>query len=432
MVNTKIAAVAVAAIIVVAAVGAFFLLKSEGRNEEINLVLGLEAEGSAIYYNADNIDASDLFVTDSSGNIVVDSDGNVTYRAAGWGGLIFGIPGTAAIQFYQIKTIVESYLSDSSKVENGETASYTFKAWSEGTTLASNEVGYIVVGSAADTILSYNSSTKQIDIGITWQPQIAKLTDQTRSDLDTPYTVLVTTNVLFPDQTCCVLYANASFVSEHRDVAVRTVWAFIQATNWINDAIAAGEENEDDENFQALLTITANVAGTGFTSDEIVEALKDVGYAWGTDNTTDPLDKVKEDIANQTDQLYDIGGLIDNSLSSLGYSSSSAYADDFVDSSLVLEALQISGTPTYDSTYSLNFSLIAGDMHSIAAYIASTLLPGQTQTFFEQAGIDINIVPTSLGSGVMTALKANEADFGIAAQPAFIIDNINAKLTTAD
>ena len=435
MANTKVIAAVVVVIIVVAAAGAVVLLSSdsESRSEEINLVLGLEQEGSGLFINEDDWSISEFFEVDENGDIVTDDDGNAIYNAAGWGGKIIAVPTASSVQFYQIKTIVESYLADESLVKDGETYDYTLKAWSSGSTLDSDEVGYIVIGSgAADNFLEYYNSVVDYDLGISWYPQVAKITDQDRDDYETPFSLLATTNLLFPDQTCCVLYANASYVSSNYSESLRTVWAFKEAIDWINDALAAGEDDPDNEDYQFLLEITAEVNGEGFTTDEVVESLKYVTYLWGYDSD-DPLSKLKEDIATQTEILDNIGGQLDYSVQDLGYDDYYDYASDFVDDSLIVDVLALDGeVPSWSETSDLSIAIITQDMHNIATYIAYTLLPGQTETFFEQAGLNVTLIQVSGSGAVLTALKANEADFGIAAQPAMIIDNINAKLTTAD
>ncbi|MDR3075599.1 MAG: hypothetical protein LBU30_06165 [Candidatus Methanoplasma sp.] len=427
MVNLKvIAAVAVVVVLVVAGAGVLLLTKDEKRNEEINLVLGLEAVGSGIYYDPERIDAADLFVTNPDGTVKVFENGNVKYRAAGWNKLIFGSPGVVSIQHFQLKTIVEAYLSSPDWVE-GPTKEYRLVAWQQGQDLREGEVGYIITTGAASQILDTKINGESLRIGLTWQPQLVKVVG------DTPYDVLVRTNELFPHQTCCVLYANASFVDANPDVSERLIWATLQATDWLNQAKEKGKIDPSDPDYLKLLEIGARVGGPTFTTSELAVAIEDVEYSWGDVNYSpgNPLSGVKSDIASQIDILAPLG-TFKNSLSDLGFSNSQEFAERFVDDSLVSSILKNGKdtVPEHSGKYTVKMGLIQGDIHQLPVHIANTVLPGQTESFYSQAGIEITQVGSPTGAGVLAGMKANEVDFGVNAQPSVITDNINNKLTT--
>ncbi|MDR3283157.1 MAG: hypothetical protein LBS92_06080 [Candidatus Methanoplasma sp.] len=429
MANLKIIAIVVVIVLVIAGVGVVLLSNStEKRTEEINLVTGLEAVGSGIYYDKSKIDPSNLFVTDAHGDVELDSSGNVKYRAAGWNQLIVGSPGIISIQHIQLKTIVEIYLSDASKVD-GPTKSYKLVAWTQGQDLKDGEVGYVVTGGGATGIIGTNVSGQSLAIGLTWQPQLVKV------DADPKYDVLVRTNELFPNQTCCVTIANQSFIQSHPDVAERVIWAIVQGAEWLNQAKEKGKTNPNDADYQKLLQIGATIAGQNFTTDDLKVAIEDVEYDWGdvNANVNSPLTKLKSDVAIQAEDLYRTKDAR-YSASELGFSSYLDYANGLVDDSILKKVLSngISNKPTFDSRYKVRFVFIEGDIHQLPLHIANNVLPGQTQSYFDQVGIDFERIGVSIGSAVVAALKANEADFGVSGQPSIIVDNINNKLTTAD
>ncbi|MDR0523194.1 MAG: hypothetical protein LBG62_02060 [Candidatus Methanoplasma sp.] len=420
MSNKKIIAIAAVVVLVAAGAGAFLLLnKSEKRTEEINIVTGLEGVGSGFYYKPGSIDASKLFVTDQSGAVAVDGNGEVKYRAEGWNRLVIGSPGVVSIQHIQLKTIVEIYLKDQSRVD-GPTKSYKLVAWREGEALRDGEVGYVVTGGAASAIEGY-----KLDIGLTWQPQLAKLDAGS-------YDVLVRTNELFPHQTCCLTIANQSFLQDNPGVSERVVWAIVQATEWLNAAKEKGKSNPSDPDYLRLLEIGRGIAGPNFTTEDLIAAIEDVEYAWGDIgySASDPLSKIKSDIALQTEDLSKTGDLR-NTLGDLGFSSYAQYADALVDDSVLKRVLAngIDSKPPYDSWSEVRFVLIAGDIHQLPVHIANALLPGQSQSLYSQVGITFKRIDVSIGAAVISGLKANEADFGVTGQPSLIVDNVNNKLS---
>ena len=85
-------------------------------------------------------------------------------------------------------------------------------------------------------------------------------------------------------------------------------------------------------------------------------------------------------------------------------------------------------------------SAIANDIHQLPTHLADEKLPGLSEllnnpnldddkTLFEQAGIRISFTYANGSNQVVTQLQSGEADFGVAAQPAVIIYDINNGLT---
>ncbi|MDR1404144.1 MAG: hypothetical protein LBJ20_01060 [Candidatus Methanoplasma sp.] len=440
--SKTIVAIVVVAILVIAGAGAAFVLASNGKDNtssanpaEINFITGLEAVGSGVFYDKNKVTASDLFADDilTADGLSVREDVTVKYKAAGWNKLIIGTPTATAIQQIQIKTIVEQYLNDASKVVDTP-REYKYVSWQEGQKLEDGEVYFVLYGTGtSDAILAHTYDN--VDLGITWQPNFSKVVADSR------YTSLVRTNELFPHQTCCVTIANAKFVQENPEVAERVVWAIVQGTNWLNAAKAAGESNPNDVNYQALLNIGRVVGGDTFTKEDLIVPFNDVEYAWSDNDANpnaernSPLDTLKSDVVQQVEDLYN-GRAISNNYSDLGFSSWADYADSLVDDTVLRNIINngVDNVPAWTDEATVKFKLISGDIHQLPVHIAATLLPGQTQTFFEQAGIDFQEAGIrATGSGqVVTTLHAGEADFAVSGQPGVLIDNINNKFTVKD
>lgn len=453
MQRIKVIAIAVVVVLIVAAAGILVLNKSgstDARDEEINLIGGLEGVGSGFYYDPNEIDPTTLFVYNADGTLKTKTDANgdqvAILKTEGWEGLVFGVPTVGSIQYYQLKSIVEVYLKDPAYTD-GKTIDLKLVAADNNKTSPAGTVGYVVTQGSASSIKEFHS--KGIVIGVTWEPQFSILT----VGADATYKNLVTTDLLFPHVTCCVLYGNASYIAENPEVSERLVWAVMYATKWThavaNDIINNGYDPTNEQHTK-LVEYAIKYAGgsaSGLDTDRVVNALHYIEYAWGDEDIygdydpSNPLSKIKEDIANQTDILYQIGGVLFNSYSDLGFKDGADFAESFVDDSLMQKALTVKSWDTSKTT-TLKFSFIVGDLHQLPVHLAAEILPGlakvtgnssldNSKTLFDQAGLDIVSVDATGSGQVVTQMQSGEADFGVAGQPGIISYDINNKLTTA-
>ncbi|MDR0888140.1 MAG: hypothetical protein LBM39_03025 [Candidatus Methanoplasma sp.] len=409
-INLKIIAVAVVVILVVAAAG-FFFLDNRKRTEEIDFISGLESVGSGIFYREGRtIDSPDDLFT-------IKAPGDIIYHPEAWNKLIFGTPSVVSIQHIQVKTIVEIYLNDPSKTDKAK--ELKFVPYVDGQTLEDGKVYYITNMGG-----SQMREDKKIDAGITGLPRLTNLVAS-----DTNYSIGALTNDLFPHQTCCAVSVNKSFGEEHPDIVIRVLWAIKEATNWLNNALEKGKTNPNDVDYLKALEVGLRVAGsTLYTADDISKSIVDVEYSWGDSNPNDPLRTLKNDIAFITEDLEKIKA-VTIPVSDLGFKNTLEYAEKLVNDEFLKEAIK--GKPEFKDTFAVRFALIGGDIHQLPVHLAYTLLPGQTQTFYEQVGIDFSYNSVSIGNVVVAALKANEADFGVTGQPPIIVDSINNELIKA-
>lgn len=447
----KVIAIAVAVVVLAAAV--VTVVARSGNNGgyendgEINLVSGLEGVGTGFYYDPSAVEKGDLIVLNDDGSYKTrqNSEGFdvVIFNPKGWEGLVFGIPSIGSIQYYQLKTIVEDYLAD--------------KTWTDGTTAdlklvasehpGKGEVGFLVTGGSASAIKEFQKTG--LKIGVTWDPQFSALTYGDGA----VYSHLVTTDMIFPHVTCCVLYGNSAFIHNNPDASARLVWAAKNATDWLNavfDDIQKNGYDPSNERHAALMEYAIKYSGgkaSGLTQEQILNSLKYIEYAWGDGDMYEkwdpenPLTKVKTDIANQTDTLYNVGGILKKDLKDLGFSNSKEFADSFVYDEPLKKAIDVKKWDEGE-TYEIRMSAIASDIHQIPMHLANEKLPGLSEilgnpdlddntTLYEQAGIEISFKYVAGSNAVVTQLQSGEADFGVAAQPAVIIYDINNSLTKA-
>lgn len=443
----KAIVIGVVAILLLAGAATVLVNKSGSDSDgEINLVSGLEGVGTGFYYDSDAINKEDLFVLDEEGNFKTRTNPEgyevVIFNPSGWEGLVFGIPTVGSIQYYQLKTIVENYLKDTTWT-NGDTADLKLVASEHP---GKGQVGYITTQGSASSIKEYRES-HGLKIGVTWDPQFSALVLGENAVFDH----LVTTDMIFPHVTCCVLYGSSSFINDNPEASARLVWAVKNATDWLNAVFNDIQEHGFDSNNErhaALMNYAVKYSGgngSGLTQDQILNSFKYIEYAWGDGDIynewdpENPLTKVKTDIANQTDTLYNVGGIIKNDLSSLGFKDSKEFADSFVNDEPLKKALKTDKWDT-DRVYSIRMSAIANDIHQLPTHLADEKLPGlsellndpnldENKTLFEQAGIKISFTYANGSNQVVTQLQSGEADFGVAAQPAVIIYDINNGLT---
>lgn len=444
--------IAVAAVVLIAA--AANALGSRGGNDvysndgEINLVSGLEGVGTGFYYDPSAVDKSDLLVLNDDGSFKTRQNAEgydvVIFNPKGWEGLVFGIPSVGSIQYYQLKSIVEDFLDDPSWTDGSTTDLKLVASEHPG----KGEVGYIVTGGAAASIKDYQKSFG-LKIGVTWDPQFSALTLGDGA----VYSYLVTTDMIFPHVTCCVLYGNSAYIHNNADASARLVWAAKNATDWLNavfDDIQKNGYDPEDERHAALMEYAIKYSGgkaSGLTPEQILNSLKYIEYSWGDGDMYEewdpenPLTKVKTDIANQTDTLYEVGGIMKKDLKDLGFDSSAEFAGSFVYDEPLKKAIDTEKWDTGE-TYSIRISAIASDIHQIPMHLANEKLPGLSEllgnpdldddsTLYEQAGIEISFKYANGSNQVVNQLQSGEADFGVAAQPAVIIYDINNGLTKA-
>ncbi|MDR1690711.1 MAG: ABC transporter substrate-binding protein [Candidatus Methanoplasma sp.] len=391
--NNKIIAVIIVAVLVAAGVGVYFLLQNQGeKDREINLISGVNIEGSGIYIKSD-VDINTMF--DFSTEIP-------TPLKAGWEGKVFGTPGTATIQHVQLLTIVKSM-------------GMNFTLYLDGAPAAPNTVYF--VANIFNATAALGDST--IDGGSLWEPQYEKII----ADSSNKFKALVTTNDLFPGHACCVIAGYHGYTSTHQAETTKFVAAFVEATNWVNDAKA----NPNGENYAQLLEIAKEVAGNNFTDQEVRDALDIVTYFYGDENST-PLAGIGGQVATLSENLIDLG-TITRKLSELGFENGEDFVKKFVDDQYLLDALKMvedgSGKSNSGELTEIKVAVIAGDIHQIAIHVAIKL------GLFEGYGLKVTTLNQSNGPGVAVAIQNGEAQFGLLGAPPLTINVINGELVKA-
>ena len=250
--DKKILAVVAVVIIVVAAVGVYFAVSDrEAEDKEINIIGRVNTDGSAIVAKP-SVDV-DALMTIQTGTYdgdephVYDEASNQTYifHVEAWGGMIVGTPGVNAIQQIQMQDFVTNTLG------------LEYSEYRVGSDINNNTVYYNYSINSYDKM----SNTEEVQIAIMWEPQCAL------ANVMGGYEIMITTNVLFPGHTCCVLAGSHSWMSSHTNETVRFLAAYNTAVEQMNKIISEKDTNPDAYN--ELMDIAVNnISFPSGTTDE--------------------------------------------------------------------------------------------------------------------------------------------------------------------
>ncbi len=372
------------------AAGAIFALENKETSsssgevdKEVSLIARVNTDGSGIYVSA---------VYDPDDFITINSDNSVTYHKEMWGGKVFGTPGASTIQHVQLMDIVKNEMG------------LNFEKYSNTTSINSNTVYYV------DNINNYTMAVNNrnlLDGGILWEPQYHYILSSGY------YDGLITTNILFPGHTCCLIAGYQDYLDDHADETARFLAAYIKAVNYINDAKA----NPSGEAYAELIKICKDNI-KGLTDDVIKEALDGVVYKYSDKPNSASLSDLESDIASLAEDLTDLGG-IKYKISELGFDSYDEFAEAFIDNSYLDKALSYG---TYSGSKStISVAAIDGDIHQIAVQIARTL------GYFDEYGLNVTLRALPNGGAVSLDILGGQSDLGFMGAPPITSATINAK-----
>ena len=381
---------------------------NEGTDHQLRLIGRVNTEGSGIYLKQGESPGDYIEFDPVTEEPILDGDGNVQYKSAGWGGKIFGTPGTTSIQHMQLQTIVLTKLTG-----------MKFKPYTEGEGLDSDTVYYIPSIINAAAFKASTTSIPKLVGGIIWEPQFSSLLS---SDYNCKKMML--TADFEPGHACCVIGASHEYLINHSDVTVRFLAAYIQSVEAINQAKA----DHSSEAYANLINCAKTQ--TGISNNTVIEeSIENVTFTYADQSYTAgtaPLSELQMTVENLVNTYYSLG-VLKNSMKDLGFSTTHRFSQVFVDDGYMYQAINFgppSGAGYSKSTISVAY--IAGDIHTSLALGYGTELG-----IFSQYGIVIDMSPAGNGAGVATSLQNGEADFGFMGCPPILQTSINSKLVTA-
>lgn len=382
MVNRNVVVVAVAAVLILAAVGAILLIPS-AKAKEITIVAQVNSEGSAI------------FLKDG---ITIDDE------SADFGGLVLATPGISSIQHMMLMKFAK---------DNG----YNFAhAPADRNNLDSDTIYWIEV---SPINMKAALEEGEIDGGIAWEPYCSQIA------CDDVGWIYKWSSELSPGHPCCVIAVESEFLASNHEAVVRFLAGHILATNWIIETT----NDPGSENYTKMVEMASDFA---HVSEETVKSsLESVRYAYEMEEEWKAA--LEEVVATYTEL-----GLFANSLSDIGYNSPASFIDHLVNNTYLNEALERLEGDDITSTSELidvRVGWLNGDIHQLARLVGMNKTVGEGYGFdgsiFEACGINVisgDGNPYANGGAVMDAFFAGAIDIGYLGSPPAILRTVNGAL----
>lgn len=173
---------------------------------------------------------------------------------------------------------------------------------------------------------------------------------------------LITNNQMFPDDVCCIVAGSHAYISSHHDETTRFMAAYLESVEAVGSAIKNGYGEKYDDVVGVAIRYSTFPDDTIINKkiDIIQNALKLVKYSTYDTGTVDPLLGLKNNIIGLADDLY-TNGSVDCTIKQLGFDKPMDFADEFVDSSYINDAIMYE----YNNieNFRLNVAIIGGDIH---------------------------------------------------------------------
>jgi len=257
-------------------------------------------------------------------------------------------------------------------------------------------------------------TTDQVDAYIAWEPYVSD------SVVGRVGEVLVWTEDIMPNHPCCVLVLRTEFLSGTNglELAQRFVKAHIEATKWMNDALA----DKESQNYTKLVDMAV-----GFTSRNasvIKAAFEHLEYRYEMGSSFDSA------LEQFTDMYIDLNMTTSAKLGDRGYTSVADFVDRYVNESFLEAAGGIAPSATILNPGSpIKLGYLLGDLHQMAQVVAqSSTATGTGKSFLETYGLEVEDAvgaPFASGGAEMDGFSAGTVDIGYLGAPPSILKHLN-------
>jgi NitT/TauT family transport system substrate-binding protein len=281
---------------------------------------------------------------------------------------------------------------------------------------ATNVVYYTVVAPAS---MKGTLAADQIDGYIAWEPFVSD------SVVGGVGTVLKWSEEIVPNHPCCVVAVHNQFVSDQdgQDTAARFLRAHMDATDWINGALADNESADYD--------LLKDIA-TEFTmrNESVVEeALQHLKFRYTMD------EQFSDALVNFTEMYMDIGVVSEEKITDGGYDNVTDFVDQYADESYLGLAASVEPSATIlNPADPIRLGFLLGDIHQLAQAVArSTDILDNGKSMFEDYGLNVEDAigaPFANGGAVMDAFAGGYVDIGYLGSPPAILKHLNAEIDT--
>jgi len=257
-------------------------------------------------------------------------------------------------------------------------------------------------------------ATNQVDAYIAWEPYVSD------SVVGHVGEVLIWTEDIMPNHPCCVVVVRNAFLSQPNGVelAQRFVKAHIEATDWMNAALA----DKTGANYTKLVDMAVGFTSRNATVVEAAFEHLQFRYEMGSS-----FDSALEKFTNM---YIDLNMTTSSKLTDRGYASVDNFVEMYANETYLEAADSIAPSAIINSESPVHLGYLNGDLHQLAQVVAkNTEVTGTGKSLFETYGVkvaDAVGVPFANGGAEMDGFAASTVDIGYLGAPPSIIKHLNA------
>jgi len=271
----------------------------------------------------------------------------------------------------------------------------------------------------APATMKTSLAADRIDGYIAWEPFVSD------SVVGGVGTVLKWSEEIVPNHPCCVVAVYNPFVSDEngQELAARFLRAHMDATDWINAAMADNESAEYD------LLIEIAVEFTERNESVVEESLQHMKYGYAMN------DQFSDALVNFTEMYMDIGVIKEDEISGGGYDNVTDFVDQYADESYLELAESVEPSEAIlNPDDAIRLGYLLGDIHQLAQAVATNMdVLGNGKSMFEDYGLNVvNAIgaPFANGGAVMNAFAGGYVDIGYLGSPPAILKHLNTEIDT--
>jgi len=333
---------------------------------------------------------------DPGGNLYLNADGTIDFTKgeglaayqAKWENKLFATPGPSSIQHMMLMDFVKNQLKLNFTSERGAGA-----------------VAWTPIGAAS---MKEQFEAGKIDGGIVWEPHYQNIIANGGG-----YEVLLTSEIK-PDHACCVVAANRAYLNSHSGDVIRFLAGYLEAVNWMNDAIEAGIVDPADPDYMKLVDIAVNF--TGQSVQVIKDSFETVKYTYEIGHLIDDL--------RELITTYSGLDLLSNSLKDIGFNNEGEFAEWLVNENYLDSAKKLAleeEVLTYSRVANIRIAILAADIHQLALQVAMNNDLG----FLSKYNVRVTTNIFTVGGDVAMMVMSGNADLGFLGAPPVVLTSIN-------
>ncbi|MCL2142938.1 MAG: ABC transporter substrate-binding protein [Methanomassiliicoccaceae archaeon] len=364
-------------------IGTAFILTAETEDTEhldVNIIAKANINGSGIFATP-SLELSMKPVPAIPGDEPTPAEIEAWKNA--WSGTVFMTPGPGSIQHYMLNKFVVNDLGlDFNIYDNSK---------------APGAVYWTPVAPAA--MLTFFKTNSYVDGGFPWEPCFSEVL----IDLGFEYSV-ATSDELDEDHPCCMVAAKTSFLEANEGAVLRFLSAYVEALDWVNDALA----DKSGSDYQLLVTIAAG--WTGKSTDVVSLAFESLAYMYDLSSGSTPLEDYAAALIPDFEEFKLINKHIDDP---------TAFASAFINHKYIDKVMAEKSDEYPSKKVKIRVGHLTADIHQIGLAVGIKL------NLFDKYGVEVITTEYGNGPAVMTAFGLGVIDIGILGLPPALYGTAN-------